>query len=115
MLLVMGLLGLLALAPRPAAAQEYLGEPQASEAFLWPQGLRNYAMAPAAATQEMSPFLGGGEDGGVPLPQRSFLRRTPPPAASRLVLFTRLAGMFMGRVSPLAVGDWRLCFKVDLN
>lgn len=29
--------------------------------------------------------------------------------------FTRLAGMFMGRVPALAVGNMRICFKLDLR
>ncbi|MCX5794809.1 MAG: hypothetical protein NTY77_04880 [Elusimicrobia bacterium] len=108
------LLGLLALLPRPSAAQDTLSEPQASEAFLWPRALRNYVMAPVEDIRELSPFAGAGEEGGVPLPPRSFLGKAQPPAPSRLILFTRLAGMFMGRVSPLSVGGWRLCFKLDI-
>ena len=108
------LLALLALAPRPAAAQETRSEPQASEAFLWPRVLRNYALVPVVDIRELSPFLDAEEDGGIPLPPRSFMRKAPPSAPSRLILFTRLAGMFMGRVSPLSMGDWRLCFRIDI-
>jgi hypothetical protein len=115
LLLVSFLLGLLALFPRPAAAQDALSEPQASGAFLWRRALRNYALVPKVDIRELSPFYDTEEDGGLPLPSRSFPGKAPPSAPTRLILFTRLAGMFMGRVSPLSAGDWRLCFKIDLN
>jgi hypothetical protein len=105
-------LGLLASASRPAAAQDYLGAPQASDAFVWPRYLRNYALAPVAS--ELSPYLRSGEEGGAPLPSRSFLNKAPAERPGRLILFTRLAGMFMGRVSPWSVGDLRICFKLDI-
>jgi hypothetical protein len=113
--MVVLLLVLPALSPRKAVAQDSLGAPQASGAFLWTRALRNYALVPVLDIRELSPLFDPEEQDGVPLPPRSFLRRAPPPAPSRLILFTRLAGMFMGRVSPLSVGDWRLCFKIDLN
>jgi len=34
---------------------------------------------------------------------------------SRLILFTRLAGMFMGRVDAVSVGSYRLRFKLTLR
>jgi len=109
-------MGLLALAPRQAVAQDTLSEPQASEAFHWPRVLRNYAPAPAPGEiNELKLYLSPEEDTDEPLPSRSFLRKAPPSASSRLILFTRLAGMFMGRVSPLSAGDWRLCLKIDIK
>ena len=108
-------MGLLALSPRPAAAQDYLSEPQATEAFLWPRALRNYVLAPVVDIRELSPFFSTEETSDIPLPPRSFLQRTPSPGPSKLILFTRLAGMFMGRVSPVSAGNWRLCFKIDIQ
>ena len=106
-------LGLLASAAGPAAAQDYLGAPQASDAFVWPRYLRNYALAPVAS--ELSPYLRSGEEDGAALTARPFLRQAPAAPPSRLILFTRLAGMFMGRVSPWSVGDMRICFKLDIQ
>ena len=41
---------------------------------------------------------------------------TPPsPAAKKFTRFTRLAGMFMGRVEALNIGDWRVRFVLDLR
>jgi hypothetical protein len=41
---------------------------------------------------------------------------TPPsPAAKKFTRFTRLAGMFMGRVEALNVGNWRVRFILDLR
>lgn len=37
------------------------------------------------------------------------------PAAKRFTRFTRLAGMFMGRVETLTLGDWRVRFILDLR
>jgi len=39
----------------------------------------------------------------------------PSPAAKRFVRFTRLAGMFMGRVETLTLGDWRVRFILDIR
>lgn len=39
----------------------------------------------------------------------------PSPAAKRFNRFTRLAGMFMGRVEALSLGDWRVRFILDLR
>lgn len=101
------------MASRPTAAQDTLGEPRPSEAFLWPHALRNYVPAPTIDIRESTPLFDD-EDDGVPLPQRSILDKAPLAAPSRLILFTRLAGMFMGRVSPLSAGDWRLCFNLEI-
>ncbi len=114
-LMALLLLGLLALAPRPTAAQEILNKPEASEAFLWPRNLHNYAMAPAPGEiSELRSYLSAGEENDAPLPSRSFLNRAPAEGPSTLILFARLAGVFMGRVSPLSVGDLRICFKIDI-
>ncbi|MDD5629438.1 MAG: hypothetical protein PHU21_10265, partial [Elusimicrobia bacterium] len=93
----------------------YLSEPQASEAFLWPRALRSYVLAPAAGVPDPRAVLDVGENGGIPLPPRSFLGRRAASGPSRLIAFTRLAGMFMGRVSPVSLGAWRLCFKLDIR
>ena len=39
----------------------------------------------------------------------------PSPAAKKFTAFTRLAGMFMGRVEAMTVGDWRVRFILDLR
>ena len=39
----------------------------------------------------------------------------PSPAAKRFTRFTRLAGMFMGRVEAVSLGDWRVRFILDLR
>lgn len=104
-------LGLTAL---PAAAQDYLNEPEATAAFLW-QNLRNYAAQPAASDMsELAFYLGPKTEGRVPTASYSLLGRTPAEGPSKLVAFTRLAGMFMGRVSPLSIGNMRICFKIDI-
>lgn len=51
-------------------------------------------------------------------PFRAFSWRMPAEIAgppSRLILFTRLAGMFMGRVDTVSIGDFRLRFKLTLR
>ncbi len=39
----------------------------------------------------------------------------PSPAAKKFTRFTRLAGMFMGRVEAVTLGDWRVRFILDLR
>jgi hypothetical protein len=39
----------------------------------------------------------------------------PSPASKKFTRFTRLAGMFMGRVEALTLGDWRVRFILDLR
>ena len=37
------------------------------------------------------------------------------PAAKKFTRFTRLAGMFMGRVEALSLGNWRVRFILDIR
>ncbi|MBI5239030.1 MAG: hypothetical protein HY926_01020 [Elusimicrobia bacterium] len=100
------LLGLLALAAHPAAAQDCLGEPQASDAFSWPRRRADVIASPAPAAVL--------EPAAQALPVRVFQKEgAARPAA--LLRLTRLAGMFMGRVSPLSWGSMRICFKLDIQ
>jgi hypothetical protein len=110
------LLGLLALTARPAAAQDYLGEPQAVDAFSWPGRAAVLASSSSDALfrdPEASAFASG--ESGARLAARTVLKRPSsgrPPALLRL---TRLAGMFMGRVSPWSLGGMRICIKLDIQ
>jgi hypothetical protein len=109
------LLSLLALVARPAAAQDYLGEPQAVDAFSWPGRTANHASAALNGfLREPGAAPPSAEEADAGLPARTFLKRSPaaPPAA--LARLTRLAGMFMGRVSPWSVGGMRICIKLDI-
>jgi len=108
-------LALLASAARPAAAQDTLGEPRACDAFSWPR--RAWSLAPESwsAVWELGPYLRSAEGSGAALSSRSFLKKAPSTGPSRLVVFTRLAGMFMGRVSPWSMGGMRICFKLDIQ
>ena len=43
----------------------------------------------------------------------SLFPKAPPPG--KLTRFTRLAGMFMGRVPMAVVGDMRVCLKLEIK
>jgi len=108
-------LGILGLAAQAAVAQDYPGEPQASRVFAWQPHLGDFTLAPVAGEMgELSLYLHSPEEDYTPLPPRTFMGKAPSPGPSRLILFTRLAGMFMGRVSALSIGNVRVCFKLEL-
>lgn len=64
----------------------------------------SYLLTPCPSIRERGlAFCLGGDDAA------------PSPASKRFTRFTRLAGMFMGRVETLTLGDWRVRFILDLR
>jgi hypothetical protein len=69
-----------------------------------PYARGSYLLTPCASVHERGlAFCLGGDEA------------PPSPAAKRFTRFTRLAGMFMGRVEALSLGDWRVRFLLDLR
>jgi hypothetical protein len=63
----------------------------------------NFLFRPCSSERGLA-FCIGGEDAA------------PPSLASRrFTAFTRLAGMFMGRVDALQAGDWKFRFILDIR
>ena len=109
------LLALLALAAAPAGAQETLGEPQASDAFSWPgRGANLVSASPAALSRDAGSYAVPSAGQASGLAARDFLRGPEAGRPAALLRLTRLAGMFMGRVSPWSVGKMRICIKLDV-
>jgi hypothetical protein len=102
------------LCPRPAAAQELQGVSYATDAFDWPHHPRSYASESAAPEVDAASSRRNSVVAeGILVPSRSLLPRTPAPG--KLARFARLAGMFMGRVSALSVGNMSICFNLELR
>ena len=100
----------------PAAAQELQGTSFATGAFSWQHRLRSYYLQSAEGIIDSSVTLQDREEAPrARLASRSILGLEPHQRASRLTRFTRLAGMFMGRVSALSVGNMSICFNLELR
>ena len=98
----------------PVRAQDPIKETGVSTAFPW-ENLRNFAAQPAATDiGGLMSYLGPDAGEGAPAVGYSYPRQTPADNSGKLARFTRLAGMFMGRVSPLSIGNMRICFKIDI-
>jgi hypothetical protein len=91
------------LAASGAAAQDDGGGRIRLEGPSWTSAARgSFLLHPCASDRGIAFCLGDVE--------------TPPsPAAKKFTAFTRLAGMFMGRVEALQIGDWRVRFILDLR
>lgn len=69
-----------------------------------PYALGSFLLRPCPSAHERGlAFCLGGDDA------------PPSPAAKRFTRFTRVAGMFMGRVEAVTLGDWRVRFILDLR
>jgi hypothetical protein len=55
------------------------------------------------------------EPGALIVLSPALVGKNPAQKLDRFSRFTRLAGMFMGKVPALAVGNMRICFKLDLR
>jgi hypothetical protein len=98
------LTGLLFAAVR-AAAQEPGESRIRLEGPSWAAAARgSYLLRPCPSAHEHGLAFCLGED-----------EAPPSPAVKKFVRFTRLAGMFMGRVEALNVGNWRVRFILDLR
>jgi hypothetical protein len=86
----------------------------AAEAFDWPHQLRSDMSGPSVPQMAAAASLRQSEEAqGILDLSHSLLPRTPPPGSlSRL---TRLAGMFMGRVSALSIGSMSICFNLEIR
>jgi hypothetical protein len=76
----------------------------------WQQHLRNHAITSSTGQGDiLGAYLRqpNGADAGE--------AKGPPSDFALFNRFTRLAGMFMGRVSPLSAGSMKLCFKLDIH
>jgi hypothetical protein len=95
----------LLLAAARAAAQESDPGRIRLEGPSWAADARgSFLLRPCPSAREQGlAFCMGGDDA------------PPSPAAKKFTRFTRLAGMFMGRVEALTVGDWRVRFILDLR
>ncbi|HXT01105.1 MAG TPA: hypothetical protein VN915_10550 [Elusimicrobiota bacterium] len=97
------LLAVLSLAAGRAAAEDD-GRIRLEGPSWAPYARGSYLLTPCPSSRERGlAFCLGGDDA------------PPSPAAKRFTRFTRLAGMFMGRVEALSLGDWRVRFILDLR
>jgi len=98
------LLTALLLAAGRAAAADDEGRIRLEGPSWAPYAHGSYLLRPCPSVHERGlAFCLGGDDA------------PPSPAAKRFTRFTRLAGMFMGRVEALSLGDWRVRFVLDLR
>jgi hypothetical protein len=95
----------LLLAAGRAAAQDGEEGRIRLEGASWASAARgSYLLRPCPSAHEHAlAFCLGGDDA------------PPSPAAKKFTRFTRLAGMFMGRVETMTLGDWRVRFILDLR
>jgi hypothetical protein len=99
-----------------ASAQDQSSEPDATQAFSWQRHVGDYCLDNSTVdSYELMPRLVPDGEPQLPPPARALFSRPPAQRPGRWTAFTRLAGMFMGRVSALTVGDMRIAFKLEIK